>query len=452
MQKLWLLCLLCLVLTGCGTSKSSESSAENKPTQGVGENANGNLDSNKLDPPPSTSVPASEVSNEPNAHLLTARLSPEQLEQGWIRLHDGYEMAGWFFIGAANWTYSDGTITVDGGEPSLFCTSFQVSDFELMVDFNCSARTDSGICLRSIADPRDMARDCFELSIAPADSEYPTGSLVKRQKVDSEKVGNVAPNEWHTYRVIAQGDQVKVWLDGKAILEYTDSRKLRRGYIGLQHNLGVARFRNILLRPLDGRELALNEGWQADWKTLDNAGASFKVEANESGLRLQGGPGQLESKDQWDDFILQTTYQVADANVDSGILFRGLPDRYNEAYECQIYHGPTNPASDKKATPPTPPKLQTGALNIAAKGEATNARILAAPGTSPTYMTIIADEGQFLTFVNGLLVADVTDTREVSPNPRAGFRREAGKIALQAQDDKCDITFSRLSISPIQKR
>ena len=453
MQKLWLACLLCLLVAGCSSSKATDSGSEKNAENNTGRVQNESAFDTRgmavqMEPPLGMLPPPPvEVSNEPNAHLLAARLSPEQLEQGWVRLYDGSEMMGWFYIGAGNWSFADGTILVDGGEPSLLCTSFQASDYELLIDFKCSAKTDSGILLRSSADPRDMSRDCYELSIAPADSDYPTGSLVKRQKVDSNVVGEVTADQWHTYRVIVQGDEVKVWLDGTAILEYTDNRKLRRGYIALQHNIGVVRFRNILMRPLGSHDLALDENWQNDWKSLENAGPTFKVDTGNAGLRLHGGPGQIESNEQWDDFILQATYQVANPNVDSGILFRGLADRYNEAYECQIYHGPTSMESGKKS----PVKLQTGALNIPSKGEATNARILAGTGTSPTYVTIISDEGQFSTFINGLLVADVADTREASVNPRTGFRRAAGKVALQAQDENCDITFSRLNISAIAK-
>ncbi len=285
MQRLWLACLLCLVVAGCSSSKPSDLPQRTTTRTDLVETPRLILKWAWLWNKRACCHSTLEISNEPNAHLLGARLSPELLEQGWIRLYDGFEMAGWFYIGAGNWTFSEGMITVDGGEPSLLCTNFQATDFELLVDFKCSAKTDSGIMLRSSADPRDMSRDCYELSIAPPGSEYPTGSLVKRLKVDSDKVGEVAPDEWHTYRVIVQGDEVKVWLDGTAILEYTDNRKLRRGYIGLQHNLGVARFRNILMRPLGGRDLALNENWQNDWKSLDNAGASFKVEATSAGLR-----------------------------------------------------------------------------------------------------------------------------------------------------------------------
>ncbi len=387
-------------------------------------------------------APLIDEAKVPNGRLLSARLSPELLEQGWVRLFDGYEMAGWFFVGNANWTFNDEILMVDGGEPSLFCTNFQLSDFELMIDFNCSARTDSGILLRTSADPTDVSRECYELSIAPPDSDYPTGSLVKRQKVDSQVVGEVAPNEWHTYRVIAQGNQVKVWLDDRAIMEYTDPGKLRSGFIALQHNLGVVRFRNILMRPLGGQELSLGEDWQADWKPLENPGPTFKVTPTDEGLKLQGGPGQLESKAQWDDFVLQATFQVANANVDSGILFRALAGRYNEAYECQIYDGPLSTDKSKQ-------RLQTGGLNIASKGEPPNVRVLASEPGTPTYLTIISDEGQFSTYVNGVLVADAADTRDASPNPRSGFRREAGKLALQALDENCDITFQRVTITPI---
>ncbi len=365
MQKPWLVWLVCLLVAGCNSSKSPEGTVNNQPTAVMGEEraiGSADMPADSIESSMITSpAPMGELVNEPNAKLLGARLSPEQLEQGWIRLHDGHEMAGWFYVGHANWTYDGGMITADGGEPSLFCTNFQVSDFELMVDFKCAARTDSGICLRTSVDPRDAARDCYELSIAPPDSEYPTGSLVKRQKVDMDKLGDVEPNQWHTYRVLAQGDQVKVWLDGKAIIEYTDNRKLRRGYIGLQHNVGVVHFRNILLRPLGGQDLVVGENWQNDWKIHSSSDPTFKVDPIADGLRLQGGPGQLESKAQWDDFVLQTTYEVANSEVDSGILFRSLPDRFNEAYECQIFDGPSNMADKAKA------KLQTGALNVPSK-------------------------------------------------------------------------------------
>ncbi len=274
-QKLGFVWLLCSILAGCGAPKPPEV-VNNPPVRGVEggrEQRIGILTDDSIGTRMDISMPPSiEAIKDPNEFLLTATLSPEQLEQGWIRLFNGYEMAGWFYMGTANWRFGEGVITVDGGEPSLLCTNFQASDFELLVDFNCSAKTDSGVFLRSAADPRDMARDCYELNIAPPSDAYPTGSLVKRQKVDVDEVGDVTPNEWHTYRVIVQGDQVKVWLDGKAILEYTDPRKLRRGYIGLHYSQGSARFRNILMRPLGGETLAVNEGWQADWKPLPNAG------------------------------------------------------------------------------------------------------------------------------------------------------------------------------------
>ncbi len=96
--------------------------------------------------------------------------------------------------------------------------------------------------------------------------------------------------------------------------------------------------------------------------------------------------------------------------------------------------------------------MQTGSLSIPIKGETNNARVLTSDGTKRTHMTIIADEGQFSVFVDGVLVAEVADTRELSPNPRVGFRREAGKLGLQATDETCDITFSNLTITPILSR
>ncbi len=448
MQNRWLVFLLCLTLVGCNPSKAPEE-ASNKPNADLIDAsipptfANGE----SIPDPPITDGPVPELESAgPNDYLLAARLTPEQLEQGWIRLFDGHEMTGWFYVGTANWTFGKGAITVDGGDSSLLCTSFQVSDFELLVDFKAAETTESGIFLRSSADPRDSSRDCYQLSIAPKSYEFPTGSLVKRQKVNANATLNLSADQWHTYRIIVQGNQVKAWLDGEAVVDYTDSRKLPRGYIGLQHQLGRVSFRNILMRPLSGNDLALNEGWQADWKQLDNAAAHFVSNRRKLACACMVALASWNPKVSGMTLYCKPLIEWLVRRSTAASSFAAWRDRYNEAYECQIYDGPVLMEQNK------PTRLQTGALSIPIKGDLTNARVQASVGLPTTYLTIIADEGQFTTFVNGLLVTDAADTREASANPKAGFRREAGKLGLQAFNEDCDILFQRLSISPISKR
>ncbi len=110
-------------------------------------------------------------------------------------------VVGWFFIGNANWQVQRKAILAASGEPSFLATNFQITDFELSIQYRSVESTYSGIYLRTNADPIDERRDCYKLCIAPKTDEYPTGSLAKRKKVDPKFTANYTVDGWHTYRV-----------------------------------------------------------------------------------------------------------------------------------------------------------------------------------------------------------------------------------------------------------
>ncbi|MGN6545967.1 MAG: 3-keto-disaccharide hydrolase [Aureliella sp.] len=388
----------------------------------------------------SAAAPVAQPAEISTDELLKSTLGEDRLKEGWVRLFDGYSLFGWFFTGKANWHVADGAIQVDSGEPSFLCTSFQAADYELLVDFKCPAETNSGVFLRTTASPQDVTRDCYELNIAPADNPFPTGSLVKRQKVDAEKMGEVAPDTWHTYRILVEGDSTKVWLDEKPILEYTDAGSLRRGYISLQHNAGAVQFRNILLRPLGMKDVPVDGDWESAWTQAAKPGAKFTVTASDEGLKLKGGLGKVESKDKWDDFVLQATYQLASPDVNSGIFFRCIPGSMLDGYECQLNHAYEGEHRG------IPKDFGAGAIF-----RRQPARVVVGDGTDPTYVTLIAQGNQMATWINGLQVVDFTDTREPNENPRKGSRLEAGTIALQGHDETTEVTFRSIRIAPIAK-
>lgn len=370
--------------------------------------------------------------------LLDACLKEEQLKEGWVSLFDGQTKFGWFTIGSDDWHVKDGILRVASGPPSFLCTSFQLADYELMVDFKCAADTNSGIFLRSTANPQDVTQDCYELNIAPPDNPFPTGSLVKRQKVEPEAIGPVTPDAWHTFRVLVEGDSLKVWLDGKSVLEYTDPHPLARGYISLQHNSGAVEFRNILMRPLGMKELPVGADWASAWSKQAKPGAEFNATGGDQGLRLKGGSGQVESNEQWDDFVLQATYQLATPSVNSGIFFRCIPGELLNGYECQLNHDFNN---GHRIVP-----TDYGAGGIFNRQKA---RIVVGEGTDPTYVTLIAEGYQIATWINGLQVTDLADTRTPNANPRKGAKREAGTIALQGHDASTEVVFSKVAVAKI---
>ena len=432
MQKWFFVVGICLLATGC-TAKKPEVVEQPEPARPAPRS------SDTVITRPGGAIEESPESGFDPDRLLEACLPEEKLKQGWVRLFDGESLVGWFSIGNSTWSVIDHAITVDSGEPSFLCTSFKISDYELMVDFKCPASTNSGIFLRTTANPQDVASECYELNIAPADNPFPTGSLVKRKKVDPSAIGEIAPDVWHTYRAVVEGDSVKVWLDDKPVMEYTDPKKLRNGYISLQHNTGPVSFRNIFMRPLGSKPLPLGSQWESGWTKLEKEGAKMTVSADGQSIRIQGGNGQLESKEKWDDFVLQASYQLSAPEVNSGIFFRCDPGKLLEGYECQLNHA-------FKIHRANPDDWGAGGIFNRQK-----ARIIVGDGTVPTYITILAENNQFMTWVNGLEVTDFADTREPNANPRRGSRREAGTIALQGHDDKTDVSFHSISVAPIEK-
>jgi hypothetical protein len=371
--------------------------------------------------------------------LLAATLSPDQLEQGWVRLFDGQSLAGWFAVGDANWQIKDNAIKVSRGEASFLCTSFVLADYELKVDFRCNPDTNSGVFLRSTPQPMDVEFDCIELNIAPPDNPFPTGSLVKRQRVEPESLGAFDPTQWHTYHVRLDGEQVLIRLDDQLILETTDSTTSRRGHICLQFNQGHVEFRNILLRPLATQPLKVDENWEEDWTKSEREPETFKVLPGADGLRLVGGLGQLQSNRDFGDFMLQARYTLAAPEVNSGIFFRCIRDSMLDGYECQVNHATID------GDPLQPADAGAGAIF-----RRQPARIVVGDGTSPTYLTLLASGQQMVTWVNGLQVVDFVDNRPPDENPRRGSRTEPGPIALQGHDPSTDLVFHALDITELR--
>ncbi len=237
---------------------------------------------------------------------------------------------------------------------------------------------------------------------------------------------------------------MQAWLDDVQVQDYIDEQPLKRGYIALQFQSGLIEFRDIMMRPLKRVALSLDEKWTSDWSVIDGSGQGMLVEPTKNGLHVQGGPGHVESKKEWRDFVLQTTYQLSRPDVDTGVLFRCVRGEVDRGYECQINHQ----ISDGVIARPL--EGGAGAVSYTSKPSDHPARVVVGDGTKSTHLTVIAEDRQFTTWVNGLQIADQADTREPSNNPRAGSRREGGPIALQGKDPSTDVVFSRMFISVIE--
>jgi hypothetical protein len=363
-------------------------------------------------------------------------LSPEELDDGWILLFDGQTDFGWKAASRANWKVADGVISVSSGEMGLLHTTSEFGDFVLKVDFRNPPQTNSGIFLRTPAEPKDPAVDCYELNIAaPTVSPFPTGSFVKRQKGATSG----ASTEWRSYTIKAEGGHFTVELDGQRMLDYVDPKPLGRGYIGLQFNQGPVEFRNIKLKPL-ALESVFNGRDLTGWKAFAGKPSVGSV-TSEGALNIKNGSGQLELQQQYADFVFQLEIICNGRHLNSGIFFRCIPGEHQQGYECQIQNG----YQDNDRTRPT--DCGTGGFY-----RRQNARRVVADDFAWFHETLIVSGPHMAAWVNGYPVSDWTDTRPPDENPRGGLRLKAGTIAIQGHDPTTDLSFRKLQIAEIPAR
>ncbi len=363
--------------------------------------------------------------------LLAARLPIAQTSEGWVRLFDGHTMFGWMLAGKANWRVEDGALTADRGESCLLSTTTKWADFELELEFQSEAETNSGVFLRSVLDPTDPKTDCFEINIAPPDNPFPSGSIVGRTKCD--RYEGSAEN-WHTMNLVCDGDNLTVKIDETLMCENTDAGSPRTGHIGLQFRSGAVRFRNIRVRPVGLEDLL--DADLSRWKRYDDMPGEFSVN-DELELIVDGGNQQLESKDSYGDFTLLTDYKMDDPLSNSGLFFRAIPGDVMMGYECQV----NNAIVD--GNPLQPADCGPGGIF-----RRQDARIVAGEPGRWNSILLKADGTHMATWVNGIQVTDVIDDRPADENPRRGARIKPGTLIVQGHDETTHAAYRKIAVKP----
>ena len=360
-------------------------------------------------------------------------LTPDEIADGWILLFDGETKFGWQATSDADWTVSDGVLSVSQGAKGLLCTTSDFADYVLKVDFRAPAATNSGVFLRTPLEPTTPAVDCYELNIAAPDvSPFATGSLVARQKA----TGTVEPGRWHTFTVKAVGGRFTVAIDGQQVLDYFDEKPLPRGRIGLQFNSGQVEFRNVKLKPL-GLESMFNGRDLTGWEEFPDKPSKFSV-TPEATIRVQIGPGQLEWQGQVADFVLQLDILSSGKHLNSGIFFRCIPGEFWQGYESQIQNG------YRDGNRADPIDCGTGGFY-----RRQNARKVVSDDFEWFTKTLVVSGDHMATWINGYQVSDWTDTRAPNENPRQGLRLQGGTISIQGHDPTTDLSFRKLRIAEI---
>lgn len=219
----------------------------------------------------------------------------EGFEPGFVSIFNGQDLSGWDGDPRL-WKVQDGVIhgettteNAANGNTFLIWQDGMTKDFELRLSFRCNATNNSGIQYRSqlIDQPRgdnrwrlrgyqhevrnenvvpnvpsfiydesgSRGRICLAGEIGTWDED---GKHSVQRLMDDAAVGDlVRVDQWNDVRIIARGNHIQHYLNGKLILDFTDNHPelaLSEGKLGLQLHAGKpmwAEFKDIRIRHFD---------------------------------------------------------------------------------------------------------------------------------------------------------------------------------------------------------
>ena len=187
----------------------------------------------------------------------------------WISLFDGKTLSGWVN------PYSHGEVKVENGEIHLktdrnfhLVTEKTYSDFifevEVFLPEEEGKQADSGIMFRAQKRPGRVAGYQMQAAQNRAGALfeekgrkwlYPPADRTSAasKEFSARTKGVFKANQWSTYRIQAQGNHLRTWIDGVLCTDIKDD-KTEEGHLGFQHHGKDAltyRFRNIRIQILN---------------------------------------------------------------------------------------------------------------------------------------------------------------------------------------------------------
>lgn len=200
-----------------------------------------------------------------------------------VALFDGKTIEGWTVRGGtATYRAEEGAVvgkTTEGSPNTFLCTNKEYGDFVLEFDVLCDPQLNSGCQIRSHVATEEVEVPLLEgksRKIRPGvvygyQCEIAThASKVSGNFYDEGRWGRwhdslvgrpgaeeaFKDNEWNHYRIVAQGDHIRSWINGLSCADFHDSTD-KSGFIGLQvHGIKKetgpfeVRWKNIRLREL----------------------------------------------------------------------------------------------------------------------------------------------------------------------------------------------------------
>lgn len=201
--------------------------------------------------------------------LSLAACSPTPAkDDGWVALFDGRTLAGWnnpYNHGEAN--VVDGEIQLLARKKFFLCTDKTYSNFVFEAEVKMpEGKSNSGFMFRCHVEPNRVYGYQAEVDTSERAwsgglyDEGRRGWISPKKPVDSpsanafrEKTkGSFKRYGWNKYRIQAEGNRIRIWVDGVLCNDLTDDVDAA-GHIAIQHhgeNGQVYRFRNLRIKEL----------------------------------------------------------------------------------------------------------------------------------------------------------------------------------------------------------
>ncbi len=157
----------------------------------------------------------------------------------WTSLFNGKDLTGWEPVGGAVWKVEEGNLVGTQGAnyaPGDLFTTDTYSDFDLQVTYRVVWPANTGVWFRFQNERKAYQADILEYTnpIAYSGTLYCPGKLFLATNADKSLEHR---DDWNTMRVLAKGDHLCIWLNGKQTADVHDAG-MADGRIGFQVHPG----------------------------------------------------------------------------------------------------------------------------------------------------------------------------------------------------------------------
>ena len=197
---------------------------------------------------------------------------------GAVALFDGLSFAGWNGDTERQWRIEDGAIVAGDGRRAaprneFLATEREFEDFELRYEYRIDGidKPNAGVQFRSRRIPDHHEVIGYQADIGPGitgalydESRRRKFLVTPPERVQQEAIAR-SKDGWHTCVVRCEGPRIRIAVNGVETVDYTEADPAigRRGMIALQIHggmVGTIRYRNIVVREIDAKNLAKENG------------------------------------------------------------------------------------------------------------------------------------------------------------------------------------------------